>query len=265
MKFPESSDSGRLAPLRLWTSVPLFTLLVCGCAAITGTNSSTVEQLNTELAAGPAEYARLSQADGEIQKGIAALGAELTVLNDRVGALCSSGAETEQEAGAASTVSVSVTEREPEKLVVGRREKVWVEALQLALPARIDTGAETASLDARNITLFERDGKSWVRFDIPHPNREELITLELPKVREALIAQSNTEQLERRAVVKLGIQIGTVRQLAEFTLSDRGHLDYQMLVGRNILQDVMLVDVSGKNLVPLPASIAESAQSSARE
>ena len=44
--------------------------------------------------------------------------------------------------------------------------------------------------------------------------------------------------------------IGNIRQKAEFTLSNRSHLDYQVLVGRNILSDVMLVDVSQANIAP---------------
>lgn len=148
------------------------------------------------------------------------------------------------------------------KLVVGSLERIWVEALQLALPARIDTGAETASLDARNISNFERDGKPWVSFEIPDPAGGDPITLERRRVREALVIQASSVEPERRPVIRLGIQLGPVRQLAEFTLSNRSHLDYQMLVGRNILRDVMLVDVSEDNLVPLPNEMNED-QSSA--
>jgi hypothetical protein len=50
--------------------------------------------------------------------------------------------------------------------------------------------------------------------------------------------------------VVLGIVVGNVRQTAEFTLSNRSHLDYQVLVGRNILSDVMVVDVSRVNVAP---------------
>ena len=64
------------------------------------------------------------------------------------------------------------------------------------------------------------------------------------------IIQANTPEAERRPVIKLGITIGHISQTAEFTLSDRSHLDYQVLVGRNILQDVMVVDVSRKNIAP---------------
>lgn len=141
-----------------------------------------------------------------------------------------------------------------DKQVVGRREDVWVEDLQLALPARIDTGAETASLDARNIREFERDGDEWVRFDIVHPETGEPLTLERPVARVVRILQSTSEEAERRAVIELGIVLGEVRQMAEFTLSDRSHLDFQMLVGRNILKDLMVVDVGQSNIAPYRAA-----------
>ena len=134
------------------------------------------------------------------------------------------------------------------KLIVGRQEQVWMEDIQLALPARVDTGAETASLDAHNIELFERNGKRWVRFDILHPESGERLQLERRLKRIANVIQSNTSEAERRPVIKLGIKIGHVSQSAEFTLSNRSHLDYQMLIGRNILRDVMIVDVSQINV-----------------
>ena len=146
------------------------------------------------------------------------------------------------------------------KLLVGELEEVWLENLQLALPARIDTGAETASLDARNIEVFERDGRRWVRFEILHPVTGEPLPMERRLKRMVSIIQANSPDAERRAVIKLGITIGHISQTAEFTLSDRSHLDYQVLVGRNILQDVMVVDVSRKNIAPyqLPGGGAPS-------
>ena len=121
---------------------------------------------------------------------------------------------------------------------------------ELLKAARIDTGAETASLDARDIEMFERDGEDWVRFGIVHPDNGEVVVLERQLERKARIIQSNTEQAERRPVVVLGIVVGNVRQNAEFTLSNRSHLDYQVLVGRNVLSDVMVVDVSRVNIAP---------------
>ncbi len=141
----------------------------------------------------------------------------------------------------------------PEKLLVGELEQVWLQNLQLLLPARIDTGAETASLDARNIELFERNSRRWVRFEILHPQTGEPLPLERKLRRMVVIMQSNSDQAERRPVIKMGITIGHISQTAEFTLSDRSHLDYQVLIGRNILMDVMVVDVSQKNIAPVAA------------
>jgi len=59
------------------------------------------------------------------------------------------------------------------KMVVGALEEIWLSDLEIALTARIDTGAQTSSLDARNIELFERDGKRWVRFEIVNPRTNE--------------------------------------------------------------------------------------------
>ena len=137
-----------------------------------------------------------------------------------------------------------------EKLVVGRMEQVWLPDLGLALAARIDTGAETASLDARNITMFERNGERWVGFEILDPETEETIKIERKVSRMVRIVQSNVSEPERRPVIRLSIVIGHIDQTAEFTLSDRSHLDYQALVGRNILKDVMVVDVSKTNIAP---------------
>ena len=142
------------------------------------------------------------------------------------------------------------TVQKDSKIIVGQREQVWLQDLQLALPARIDTGAETASLDARNIELFERNGKNWVRFEIVHPETGKPLPLERRLKRTAVIVQANSTEAERRPVIKLGITIGEISQSAEFNLSNRSHLDYQMLVGRNILKDVMIVDVSKDNLAP---------------
>jgi hypothetical protein len=146
------------------------------------------------------------------------------------------------------------------KLLVGELEEVWLESLEMALPARIDTGAETASIDARNIEVFERDGRRWVRFEILHPVSGEPLPMERRLKRMVSIVQATSPEAERRPVIKLGITIGHISQTAEFTLSDRSHLDYQVLVGRNILQDVMVVDVSRKHIAPyqLPDGAVET-------
>ncbi len=56
--------------------------------------------------------------------------------------------------------------------IVGGVEWVLVEPAGLQLEARIDTGAETTSIHAENIQLVEKDGKRYVRFDLPDESGE---------------------------------------------------------------------------------------------
>lgn len=186
-----------------------------------------------------------------------------SALRAEVEAAVAAGAAAEQPAEAApdSVACDGAAAPLAGKLVVGRREQVWLDTLELMLPARIDTGAETASLDARDIQEFERDGDAWVRFEVVHPQSGERVPLERPVARVVRIIQSSSEEAERRPVVELGIVLGGLRQRAEFTLSDRSHLDFQVLVGRNILKDLMVVDVGQENVAPprldaaLPAAV----------
>jgi hypothetical protein len=138
-----------------------------------------------------------------------------------------------------------------EKLLVGRIEKVRLMPPGQIFHARIDTGATTSSLDARDIETFERDGSSWVRFKIKDPDKDDLYEVEKPVVRKARIIQASASEATRRPVIELQFQIGKIKRIEEFTLEDRAHLDYQVLIGRNILQDLMIVDVASKFIAPL--------------
>lgn len=141
------------------------------------------------------------------------------------------------------------------KVIVGELEKFYLVDPGLVHVARIDSGAETSSLDARNITRFERDGNNWVRFDIPKPDSDEFITLEREISRRVKIIQSSADEAERRVVVELQFMIGDHRQQAEFTLTNREHLSHTVLVGRNILRDVMLIDVGKEYATELPSTL----------
>jgi hypothetical protein len=139
-----------------------------------------------------------------------------------------------------------------EKLVVGSVEKVHIYPSNFVMEARIDTGAETSSIDAREITRFERDGKRWVRFTLLDRQTGTAHIMERKVVRVVRISQSSLEQdYEKRVIVTLEITIGEKRELSEFTLSNREHMKYPILIGRSALQDVMVVDVSGEYLAPL--------------
>ncbi|NAZ51947.1 ATP-dependent Zn protease [Vibrio toranzoniae] len=131
------------------------------------------------------------------------------------------------------------------KLILGAEEWVFVPGLKEAFKARVDTGATTSSISAVDIVDFERDGKDWVKFKIEHDN----ITTEeisLPVERWVKIKQSSAEGTQRRAVVVAAIQIGDLKDKTEFTLADRTHLSFPLLLGRSFFRDIAVVDVSQK-------------------
>lgn len=130
------------------------------------------------------------------------------------------------------------------KIILGAKEWTLLEKYDLAVETRVDTGATTSSINAMNIEKFERDGKKWVKFNLPDDNGS-LIPIEARFARETNIVQSSdTEQKQTRVVAKIKVKVGSVSKIAEFTLVDRSHMSYPLLLGREFMKDEVLVDVS---------------------
>ncbi len=129
-------------------------------------------------------------------------------------------------------------------ITIGEVESVRLAQNNIDLTARVDTGAQTSSLDARNIVNIERDGKKWVRFEVVAAGKKTV--MEKPLARTLLIKQHGREAL-KRPVVKLDIFLAGKRMQREFSLADRSNFKYPVLVGRNVLQGSFIVDVSRKN------------------
>jgi len=125
--------------------------------------------------------------------------------------------------------------------VVGAVEYIVLDPPNLKLKARMDTGATTSSLDARNIREFERDGKAWVKFEIVDRVTESTYKLERPVVRTVRIKGTDGTQ---RPVIKLRVRLDHIDQFTEFSLSDRSQFLYPVLIGRSFLRDQAVVDVS---------------------
>lgn len=129
------------------------------------------------------------------------------------------------------------------KLILGEKEWVYLPGLEQSVKARIDTGATTSSISAVDIEPFERDGKDWVKFKIEHDGVKTK-EIALPVQRWVKIRQSTADDTHRRAVVDAWIQIGDLKEKTEFTLADRTHLTFPLLLGRSFFKDVAVVDVS---------------------
>ena len=130
--------------------------------------------------------------------------------------------------------------------IVGAVEWATVEPGNIRLEARIDTGAESTSVHAEDIQLVEKDGKRWVHFSLLNPDTDEKVPVELRLRKKIKVKQSDSEK-QTRYMVEMWITLGKIRSLVEVTLSDRDHMEYPLLIGRNMLVDTMIVDVSARH------------------
>lgn len=129
--------------------------------------------------------------------------------------------------------------------IIGGVERVYVDGMKTPFHARVDTGAETSSIDVINLTPFERDGEKWVSFEVINRTNGEKTKFEKPIKRKAVIKR--TGEKEQRYVVRLKIKMGNNVINADFSLNDRSKFDYQVLIGRNIINGRYIVDVSASN------------------
>jgi len=111
------------------------------------------------------------------------------------------------------------------KLVVGLTEKVTMigpKGKRKRLTARIDTGATKSSVDAK-------------------------LTAELslgPIIKTKLIKSASGNKI--RPVLKASVKIKNKELKEEFTVADRSHLRYRVLIGQNILKKGFLIDPNKK-------------------
>lgn len=121
----------------------------------------------------------------------------------------------------------------------------WIERAVLlpsgvSVHAKLDTGADTSSINAVDVESFERENETWQRFSVT--NRDgRTVTLERPVVRAATVKRHYGGKQER-PVIELDICVGPARKTVEVSLVDRSGLKYQLLIGRNFLDHALLVD-----------------------
>ncbi len=134
--------------------------------------------------------------------------------------------------------------KDPAKIITGWVEKVRIDNLEFDVKAKLDTGARTSSINARNIKSFKKDGDRWVSFTLilidSKDNKHEL-KMEMPRSRRTKIKNHNGEH-DRRHVVDFEICFNGQRYTTEFTLADRREYIYDVLLGRQFLKKIAIID-----------------------
>jgi hypothetical protein len=121
-----------------------------------------------------------------------------------------------------------------EKVRIGIAEEVVLLPWGVRMPARVDTGAATSSMDARNVKVEGR----VVEFNLPEKYGG--MKLRLPIVDWKYIRSS--EAREKRPVVEVDLCVGSKQLRARVNLNDRSRVKYPMILGRNVLQRGFIVD-----------------------
>lgn len=129
--------------------------------------------------------------------------------------------------------------------VFGWVEKATLEPWGVEVKAKLDSGALTSSLDARDIELFEKEGEEWVRFRLKLEDEAsgELFTerMELPLYRDLRVRGAGG--VDERPVVLMDVCLGGTVYEEQFGLRDREEMNYPLLLGRRSIGHLGLLDV----------------------
>lgn len=126
--------------------------------------------------------------------------------------------------------------------IIGRREMVDFPDLGLlGLVAKIDTGANTTALHCHHVRV--ENGVLFFRLlDESHPEYDDR-EHRFEHFEEKLIRNS-FGQSELRYVVRTTIVLGDRKIRSIISLSDRAQMRYPVLIGRRLLKNRFVVDVS---------------------
>lgn len=125
--------------------------------------------------------------------------------------------------------------------ILGWVENAWLNEPEIKIKAKLDTGAETSSLDAVIVKKFRKDGKRWVRFKVRDWESGEEYLLVRERVRTVGIVQHDGSR-QVRPVVEFTMCLAGRRLQTEVSLINRQEFLYPLLLGRNALEDFALVD-----------------------
>ncbi len=130
--------------------------------------------------------------------------------------------------------------------ILGRSDRVNLPGLGLYnIHAKIDTGAFTCSLHCSRVEVI-KDQLEFVLLDDEHPEFTGMKFVFKEFTQREI--KNSFGVAEMRYVINTTVKIFEEEITAEFSLSDRDALRFPILLGRKILRDRFLIDVTKKNL-----------------
>ena len=141
-------------------------------------------------------------------------------------------------------VTSNLLAKDPARVIAGWVEKVRINGHDFEVKAKLDTGARTSSIHAKDIKSFKKDGVRWVKFTLvltDNKDNKHEIPIEKPRSRRTNIKNHDGEH-DKRHVVDFEICFNGRTYTTEFTLADRREYIYDVLLGRQFLKKTAIVD-----------------------
>ena len=139
---------------------------------------------------------------------------------------------------------IIVNTRSPDALTekplayAGYIEQAQIEGL--SFPVKLDTGADVTSMNATDMTFFNKDGEKWVTFTYSNQNgAKQEFTRKV--VKEVKIKAREGEKSIPRPVVRMHVKLGEIEEMVDVNLRDRTDFDYSMILGKNFLRHDIVV------------------------
>lgn len=130
--------------------------------------------------------------------------------------------------------------------IIGRVEEITFLNWDIeSLPVKIDTGAYTSSIHCKHI--IEQEGVLKFKLLCPKTEKYNNKLIETSKYKIKKIRSSNGE-MEKRYIVNTSVIFCKKKYKIKLSLSDRGKMNYPLLIGRRFLNKKFIVDVSQKNI-----------------
>ncbi len=136
-----------------------------------------------------------------------------------------------------------------ENVTAGWVEKVGITNSYFEVHAKLDTGADSSSLNAIDFKITDADAGQYISFALT--NREgKTIRLKEKIIRWTKI-KNKFGIVKKRPVIQLPVCLGRMTRVVEVNLVDRSNYSYQMLIGRSFLvgSPNILIDSSSDYLL----------------
>jgi len=132
------------------------------------------------------------------------------------------------------------------KTIIGKCEYISFPKLNIKnIEAKIDTGAFTTALHCHDIVEKTINTKKILSFKLLDANHPEFSNTEhIFEDYELTTIKNSFGESEERYVIKTLVKIGNRNILAKVSLTNRGKMRFPVLLGRRILKNRFIVDVS---------------------